>query len=554
MSDAEDFEEQLRQEAIHKAKEEAAEGQSSYKDKDGVEYEWDSQKQAWFPKIDDDFIAKYQMSYGCTTTEADSTTAATETTKSETTTESSQPAPDNAYRQYYDYYYNSCYTTAGTTGDSTTTTASNEGSKALASPSTSESQEVPERTQEYIDYCRDYYKFYHGQLNEEEDFDYCLYYEYYSQFTGGDETEGQGEDGSTKKGNGKKGNSKKGKNGKGGKEAPKPGEKRKREDPTWFEMDQDRNTNVYVSGLPADITNDEFIELMSKYGMVMFDPLTKKPKAKLYKDDEGKNKGDGRCCYIKVESVDLALQILDGSDCKGSTIHVEKANFSVKGDYDPKLRKKLSNKQKRKIKLQQEKLFDWRPDLVPGERKKSDKVVVLKNVFNPVDFEKDPGTIQEIRSDIRLECSKFGEVRKVTVYDRHPEGVATVGFKEPEEADTCLEALNGRWFGGRQLSAAAWDGKTKYEIKESELEREARLKKWAMFLEMGEKEKAEAAAKKEADAKKDRESDEKVEDAGSEKVENAEMKKEPDAAEKVVTVSVEEDTRAMEVIESTVSS
>jgi RNA recognition motif-containing protein len=60
-------------------------------------------------------------------------------------------------------------------------------------------------------------------------------------------------------------------------------------------------------------------------------------------------------CSLQVESVDLALKILDGSEYKGQTIHVEKANFSVKGDYNPKLRKKLSNRQKKKMKLQQEK-------------------------------------------------------------------------------------------------------------------------------------------------------------------------------------------------------
>ncbi len=37
----------------------------------------------------------------------------------------------------------------------------------------------------------------------------------------------------------------------------------------WFEIDDKRNQNVYVSGLPTDITVEEFVELMSKYGIVM---------------------------------------------------------------------------------------------------------------------------------------------------------------------------------------------------------------------------------------------------------------------------------------------
>ena len=41
---------------------------------------------------------------------------------------------------------------------------------------------------------------------------------------------------------------------------------------------------------------------MNKCGLIMYDPRTKKPKLKLYLDENGQPKGDGRCCYIKVGS------------------------------------------------------------------------------------------------------------------------------------------------------------------------------------------------------------------------------------------------------------
>lgn len=50
------------------------------------------------------------------------------------------------------------------------------------------------------------------------------------------------------------------------------------------------------------------------------------------------------------------------------------------------------------------------------------------------------------------------------VPQRHPDGVASVAFKEPEEADACIQSFNGRWFGGRQLSAQLWDGTTDYQV------------------------------------------------------------------------------------------
>lgn len=55
--------------------------------------------------------------------------------------------------------------------------------------------------------------------------------------------------------------------------------------------------------MPPDITVDEFIQLMSKFGIIMRDPQTEEFKVKLYKDNQGNLKGDGLCCYLKVSYV-----------------------------------------------------------------------------------------------------------------------------------------------------------------------------------------------------------------------------------------------------------
>lgn len=52
----------------------------------------------------------------------------------------------------------------------------------------------------------------------------------------------------------------------------------------------------------------------------------------------------------------------------------------------------------------------------------------------------------------------------VFALQRHPDGVASIAFKEPEEADACILSFNGRWFGGRQLTAQLWDGTTDYQV------------------------------------------------------------------------------------------
>lgn len=262
----------------------------------------------------------------------------------------------------------------------------------------------------------------------------------------------------------------------------KRGEKRKA-DSGWFHVEEDRNTNVYVSGLPPDITLDEFIQLMSKFGIIMRDPQTEEFKVKLYKDNQGNLKGDGLCCYLKRESVDLALKLLDEDEIRGYRLHVEVAKFQLKGEYDASKKKKKCKDYKKKL-SQQQKQLDWRPERKDGSiRMRHERVVIIKNMFHPMDFEDDPLVLNEIREDLRVECSKFGQIRKLLLFDRHPDGVASVSFREPEEADYCIQTLDGRWFGGRQITAQVWDGTTDYQVEETTREREERLKGWEAFLE-----------------------------------------------------------------------
>ncbi|XP_041864148.1 HIV Tat-specific factor 1 [Melanotaenia boesemani] len=270
------------------------------------------------------------------------------------------------------------------------------------------------------------------------------------------------------------------------KETKQKGEKRKA-DPGWFDIDDNKNTNVYVSGLPPDITPDEFAELMSKCGIVMRDPITEEYKIKLYKDKEGNLKGDGLCCYLKKESVALAMRLIDESEVRGYRLHVEAARFELKGQYDASKKKKKSKDYRKKLQQQQRQL-DWRPEKQGETRKRHEKVVIIRNMFHPSDFEEDPLVLNEYRDDLRTECEKFGEVKKVILFDRHPDGVASVAFKETEQADACILSFNGRWFGGRQLSALLWDGVTDYQIEETTREREERLKGWSTFLEGGNQE------------------------------------------------------------------
>lgn len=123
-----------------------------------------------------------------------------------------------------------------------------------------------------------------------------------------------------------------------------------------------------------------------------------------------------------------------------------------------------------------------------GERAKCEKTVVIKNMFDPKEFLNEPKLILEYRSDLRDECEeKCGSVKRVDVYDCHPEGVAAVVFHEFDSADQCVQLMNGRFFAGRRLTAELWDGKTRYKVEETEEEAEKRIQQWEQFLESEDK-------------------------------------------------------------------
>lgn len=75
-------------------------------------------------------------------------------------------------------------------------------------------------------------------------------------------------------------------------------------------MNDQQNTKVYVSNLPTDITEEEFVDFMQKCGLVMRDGPSGKMKVKLY-TVPGTDilKGDALCTYIKVRIVIILQSI-----------------------------------------------------------------------------------------------------------------------------------------------------------------------------------------------------------------------------------------------------
>ncbi|PHJ14849.1 rna recognition motif-containing protein, partial [Cystoisospora suis] len=83
----------------------------------------------------------------------------------------------------------------------------------------------------------------------------------------------------------------------------------------------------------------------------------------------------------------------------------------------------------------------------PAPTKIDSRVVLLTNMVTPAEVD------DELKDEVRQECSKFGEINRVEVHPLSDDVRIFVEFSSLTGAQEAIPSLHGRWFGGRQIIA-----------------------------------------------------------------------------------------------------
>ena len=242
---------------------------------------------------------------------------------------------------------------------------------------------------------------------------------------------------------------------------------------------------IYISGLPSDVSEDEVLRHFTKVGVLAINPVTQEPKFKLYRDERGRPKGDASLCYLRSESVDMALHVLhEGCLRPGCPLEVTRADFgstsssssvgpTADSDTTAKGSRQRSLVAPGQLKVMQaahKQSLTWNDDDDGGGVHKRDQltIVVLHHAFDqrystslPSEEERCAYFSSVERRVVAL-CEPYGAIAKITLFSKHPDGVVIVKFHTNHAAQQLVKNL--RRGGNGTMTASYWDGTTDYSV------------------------------------------------------------------------------------------
>ncbi|KAJ7597004.1 hypothetical protein C8J56DRAFT_304101 [Mycena floridula] len=213
---------------------------------------------------------------------------------------------------------------------------------------------------------------------------------------------------------------------------------------------------LYVGSLHFNLTESDIKQVFEPFGDLEFVDLHRDPMT-------GRSKGYAFVQYKRSEDARMALEQMEGFELAGrqlrvNTVHEKgTARYTVQDSLDDTGGGNLNAASRQA--LMQKLARTEAPLLLPQTVKPNipqsmqSRSVLLKNMFNPEE-ETERDWDKDLADDVKGECEdKYGRVEAIKV-ERDTQGEIYVKFDSVESAKNAIQGLNGRWFGGNQVSAA----------------------------------------------------------------------------------------------------
>ncbi|KAF8905548.1 hypothetical protein CPB84DRAFT_1814171 [Gymnopilus junonius] len=214
---------------------------------------------------------------------------------------------------------------------------------------------------------------------------------------------------------------------------------------------------LYVGSLHFNLTESDIKQVFEPFGELEFVDLHRDPMT-------GRSKGYAFVQYKRAEDARMALEQMEGFELAGRTLRVNTVHEkgTVKYTQQDSLDEagggnlNAASRQALMQKLARTESAPALPEPAPRvniPQTMTSRSVLLKNMFDP-EKETERDWDKDLAEDVKGECeTKYGSVAAIKV-EKETQGEIYVKFDSVESAKKAVQGLNGRWFGGRQVSAA----------------------------------------------------------------------------------------------------
>ncbi|KAK0478391.1 hypothetical protein IW261DRAFT_1483262 [Armillaria novae-zelandiae] len=211
---------------------------------------------------------------------------------------------------------------------------------------------------------------------------------------------------------------------------------------------------LYVGSLHFNLTESDIKQVFEPFGDLEFVDLHRDPMT-------GRSKGYAFVQYKRAEDAKMALEQMEGFELAGRTLRVNTVHEKGTARYTQQdtldevgggnLNAASRQALMQKLARTETPIAIPEPVARPVQAMES-RSVLLKNMFDPEE-ETDPNWDKELADEVKGECdSKYGKVKAIKV-EKESQGEIYVKFDAVDSARKAIQGLNGRWFGGKQVSA-----------------------------------------------------------------------------------------------------